>query len=376
MRWIVVVALVAGCTEPASYQSRAANVTDGTAPPPRTTSGDEERAARPPEPARRVVQPRLVDGLSDVRSIHGTCAVRANGDVRCWGDGPAVPAIRGASAVAVGGYYGNTVCAIQRGRVTCWYPTADSRTEYRARGVERATRVTPGRELTCALVSGGEVWCWGNERPRPVGVSDAVDVACGYSDCCIAHQDGSVSCWSEEWVVEGCSDCAHPGSPRERVEGLEGIVSLTSDQRRFCAQQNGGATTCWTSAAGDDGALQPRGELVRMDGGETAESVRPIGQVDVRGSVRLHVDDTASWALAVGLSDVAELSDAECARLRDGRVVCWGEDERYAEDVLVDMPAEEPDGEGAADAAGGEATPIERTDAADDEGSMLPVRDF
>ena len=106
------------------------------------------------------------------------------------------------------------------------------------------------------------------------------------------------------------------------------------------------------------------------------DSVPGLSDLDVRGSVRLHVDDTASWALAVGLSDVAELSDAECARLRDGRVVCWGEDERYAEDVLVDMPAEEPDGEGAADAAGGEATPIERTDAADDEGSMLPVCDF
>lgn len=339
MRWMWIVLL--GCTTGnTSYQSRAANITTGEPlPEPTRTSEPAEAEAEADEGV--IVQPRFVRNLNDASAIHGTCALRESGAVRCWSD-PEVPAIRGASSVAVGGYYGNTVCAILRGRVHCWYPAQEGRTEYRARGVHGATRVTPGRELTCALVEGGEVWCWGTARPASIGVTDAVDVACAYSECCIAHEDGGVSCWSDEFVVEGCSDCGHAASPRERVEGLEGIVSLSSDLRRVCARRADGSATCWVSAAGDDGSLQPRGELVRMQGGETAESFRPIGQVDVEGNVRLHEGDAPTWRAASGLAEVAELSDAECARLRDGRVACWGDESRYADDVLVDPPAAQP----------------------------------
>lgn len=363
MRWMWVVLL--GCAGNTSYQSRVANITTGEPLPEPTRSTPSE--ADSDGANRAVVHARLVGNLEDAAAIHGTCALRENGEVRCWGEGPDVPPIRGASSVAVGGYYGNTVCAVLRGRVHCWYPAREGRTEYRARGVHGATRVTPGRELTCALVEGGEVWCWGTERPASIGISDAVDVACAYSECCVAHEDGGVSCWSDEFVVEGCSDCGHGASPRERVDGLEGVVSLSSDLRRLCARQRDGAATCWVSAAGDDGSLQPRGELVRMEGGETAESFRPIGQVDVDGKVRLHDGDSPTWRLALGLNDVVELSDAECARLRDGRVACWGDEERYADDVLVDPPdePEQPSGETELEVSSEDAFDRDATDAID-----------
>ena len=339
MRWVWVVML--GCAGGTSYQSRVADITTGEPPPPTSESEAAEEEEAPDEEGT-VVQPRLVAGLDDAVAIHGTCALRENGELRCWGD-PEMPSVEGASTVHVGGYYGNTVCAILQGRVHCWYPAQEGRTPYRARGVHDATKVSAGREVICALVEGSEVWCWGDRRPASIGVSDAVDVACSYAECCVAHQDGGVSCWSDEWSVEGCSDCGHGANPRERVEGLEGIVSLTSDLRRFCARQREGRAWCWTSAAGGHSGLQPRGELVEMEGGDTADSLRPIGQVDVQGAVRLHQGDTSNWSAAIGLSEVVELSDAACARLRDGRVACWGDEANYTEGVLVaDEAPDEP----------------------------------
>jgi len=149
--------------------------------------------------------PGPVVGLANARLVAAglghTCAVRADGDVWCWGrndqgqlgrrpsrDGARARAVRGvadAIEVAVGILHS---CALRRdGRVLCWGRNVrgaigDGTTENRVTptlvpGVEDAVQISAGGDHSCARLRDGRLLCWGsvdggnqNRRLRPTGV--------------------------------------------------------------------------------------------------------------------------------------------------------------------------------------------------------------
>ncbi|APR75392.1 BNR repeat domain protein [Minicystis rosea] len=177
--------------------------------------------------------PASVQGLADVVSIAITewvsCALLADGSVKCWGLGPlgdgtssdsAVPvSVLGlpgrARQIAVGAMH---ACAlIEDGTVLCWGyggygelglgpETPWSLLPVAVPGASPAIAISTGEMHTCAVLADGTARCWGNMAaelegsyvPVPVpSVTSAVAVASGDTHDCILLASGEVQCWGE-----------------------------------------------------------------------------------------------------------------------------------------------------------------------------------
>jgi len=257
----------------------------------------------------------------------------------------AVPSIRGATAIARQGLE-NQICAIVRGgRVNCWSQRSsrpDILTRRAIPGIRGAVLLTVGSEVGCTLDARRRLRCWnmGPAGPR-AGIPEAIDVACADAECCAVLPDGNVSCWSEDYYVDGCSDCGHTDSPLAPVEDLSDITSIVSDGESFCARRSSGRVDCWRSAASGHSGLRPADPRVEVEDAASFASIRPGVGIGTDGRVRFIGAATPPEAASV--EGAVEVSDASCARLADGRVQCWGEARNYAADAFVSPePSDSP----------------------------------
>jgi hypothetical protein len=112
------------------------------------------------------------------------CAVRGDGSLVCWkySDDDKAPepkviaGVDGAIDVALGYYDGQDVCALMKsGKVLCWTSNAAN---------------------SSGLLGNGTLEH--HTEPKPVvGIDDAIALAMTDKHACVAHRDGSVSCWGE-----------------------------------------------------------------------------------------------------------------------------------------------------------------------------------
>ncbi|HWM88786.1 MAG TPA: hypothetical protein VNO33_23205 [Kofleriaceae bacterium] len=188
-----------------------------------------------------------------------------------------------------------------------------------------------GNSVACAVISTGQVRCWGandqgqvgaGERGMPlmvptdvVGLTSAVTVDCGTAHCCARTSTGGAECWG--WNAAGElganrveAELPYRASPAAAMlqppEGppaeLEDVAQISVGGAHNCALQ-GGAVSCWGwNAAGQGGLLPP------PKGIERVIAARPTGITDV-------------VALALARPFLAEHS---CAITATGDVVCWG----------------------------------------------------
>jgi hypothetical protein len=157
-----------------------------------------------------------IPGLTSITAVGGdggsfSCALDSAGAVRCWGrndvgqlgrgiinssltGSPTPEVVRGLSAasLAVGSRH---ACALTAdGNVWCWGGNRhgqvgngtllDSPNPLRVQGLRPAKAISASGvgglesgEHTCALVEGGEVWCWGNNVAGQLGNGTVVDSA-------------------------------------------------------------------------------------------------------------------------------------------------------------------------------------------------------
>ena len=271
-------------------------------------------------------------GGGDTQDPYGqghTCAVRAGGEVLCWGSGSygqlgsletqasnvpvSVPSVSDAVQVSAGG--GHTCARTASGGVWCWglntqhqLGSTASTGEPTFVGEIGALEVAAGGPLrvegvsesfTCALLNNGQVVCWGaggagqlgreiasSATPLPVllGV-DVVDIDSGTGDACAVTAAGSVWCWGVKYGVE----------PVE-LPGLADITQVEVGSRHICALSQSRGVVC----TGDnyDGRL---GDGVGTD-------VRFPSKV-------AEMDDAVS---------VTAAAQATCAIREDGTAWCWG----------------------------------------------------
>ena len=128
-------------------------------------------------------------------SGHGACVIQSDGTVYCWGDGsftgpgaapgfdPTPTKITGLPATATSiSTGGGTACAIlHNGALYCWGQNQDGEagqpsstpsftTPVQVTGLSGApTAVASGGDHTCALMSNGSVWCWGDDTFGELG---------------------------------------------------------------------------------------------------------------------------------------------------------------------------------------------------------------
>lgn len=294
---------------------------------------------------------------------HHACAVGDDGAVRCWGrndygqlgDGTQQSSAVPVDVVGIGGASGLTArkveagaghtCAIVdtatvTGAVYCWGSNEFGQlgngtssltpewTPVPAVGVTGATEIAAGYGYTCAVVTGGDVKCWGNDEVGQLGDGGgassatpidvflgvpATRIAAGESHACALLVDGSVACWGSNgygqlgrfpfadnmtpalvtgiagatalgagWadtcavIANDTVDCWGNSSPitgvPAQVSGVAGASRVEVGTRHTCAVAGSGVQ-CW----GENGAGQ-------LGNGFTSQAASPVGVVGVTGA--------------------------------------------------------------------------------------------
>ena len=171
-----------------------------------------------------------------------------------------------------------------------------------------AVSLATGRNHSCAVVEGGEIYCWGDNEglrtPRviAVGVNSGesfTQVVAGGSHTCALTKAGKAYCWgtnSEGQLGDGT--LASRAQPLA-VEGNHAFVSLTAGSSHTCGLTDSGAAYCW--GANDLGQLGD-------------------------GSIDSHTVPTAVVGDA-RFTSVTAGAEHTCGLTTDSRTLCWGSDE-------------------------------------------------
>jgi alpha-tubulin suppressor-like RCC1 family protein len=285
-------------------------------------------------------RPGPIAGLADVAAIlpaqtPHACALGLDGSVACFGAGnnrqlgsaanetgwtltpSPVEGLPRSTALAVG--FGFTCALAADGTVRCWGRNesgqlGDGTREARQTpapvpGLAGVTAISAGREQLCAVLADRTVRCWGDmlatrcpdQHTAPVTVPDLADVAqlaVGWDHACATITDGTVRCWGE-----GDGGQIGDGGRMRRftpvaVPGLADAVAVETGDGVACALRKDGTVACWGK--------------------------NQCGQADGGASARTHLTEPAAIP---GVTDAVELAVGgmqSCVRRRDGGVLCWG----------------------------------------------------
>jgi len=180
-------------------------------------------------------------------------------------------------------------------------------------GLKNAIAIAAGEAHSCAVLSSGDVKCWGNNAYGQLGVNStidsniattnaingtAVDVTCGSVHTCSVNSNKTVSCWgANQFQQLGVSGIATARLPTP-VAGLSNVTSISAGGYHTCARLVDGTVKCWGNGA--------RGQL---GNGASSTSGPPVSVKGLIGPV---------VAVTAGLYHT-------CALLSSGRVQCWGD---------------------------------------------------
>ena len=191
------------------------------------------------------------------------CALLAGGQVDCWGS-------NSLGQLGNGTATGPDNCANGFVNGSC------STTPVAVSGITNAVAIAAGFSDTCALLAGGHVDCWGDNQSgelgnaatggpdcggfcsaTPVavsGITNAVAIAAGYGHTCALLAGGHVDCWGDNRLGElGDStttgvDCGGSCSTAPvAVSGITSAVAITTGASHSCALLSTGSVTCWGS---------------------------------------------------------------------------------------------------------------------------------
>ena len=133
-----------------------------------------------------------------------------------------------------------------------------------AAGVSAVVELAARNAGTCAREMDGSVWCWGRgdtgrvgdgnasrDNPKPVqvvNVSGASQLAVGAAMSCALVAGGAVWCWGGNSAGEIGDGTYQDRSTAVQVAGLTGVTAIAAGDDHVCAVDGDGTVTCW----GDD----------------------------------------------------------------------------------------------------------------------------
>jgi alpha-tubulin suppressor-like RCC1 family protein len=182
--------------------------------------------------------------------------------------------------------------------------------------------IAPAEFHTCALNSGGGVWCWGDNESgqlgdakastgqypvQPVGLTSGVSqIAAGYVFTCALLTNGHVTCWGDNSSGQlGTGDTSPATVPAAVLASpgveLTGVTAIAAGGYHTCALMTDTTVKCWGNDF--DGQLG--------DAGNTDSSV-PVTVVTGLGGPAL-----------TGVTAIAGGGYHTCAVV-GGAAMCWG----------------------------------------------------
>ncbi len=229
-------------------------------------------------------------------------------------------------AVTLGQYHS---CAVtSAGAALCWGynafgqlgngTTNSAKTPVAVSGLASGVlAIAAGGYHSCALTTGGGVWCWGyngdgelgnggtNNSSTPVSVSGlasgvrAIAAGAGGFHTCALTSAGAVLCWGFNATGQLGNSTNTSSRTPVPVSGLSGgVTAITAGGYHTCALMTGRAAYCWGYNA--DGELG--------HGTTTASSNTPM----------------AVAGLASGVIAIAAGGEQTCALTSAGAMSCWG----------------------------------------------------
>ena len=244
--------------------------------------------------------PAKISGIENAKAIttgsYHSCALHEGATISCWGynddgqlgngtrDDSAIPVqvknITDATAVAAGRSH---TCALhQDGTVSCWGNNAvgqlgdgnsgkeeHSPVPVKVQGITNAIAVSAsvGYYLghTCALLEDGTISCWGmngsgqlgtgqsaegdiSSIPTSVrGITDATAISTGEEHSCALRQDGTISCWGDNFggKLGSFETTDERSAVPVQVDGITGAIQITTGEEHSCALHQNGTISCW-----------------------------------------------------------------------------------------------------------------------------------
>jgi alpha-tubulin suppressor-like RCC1 family protein len=237
-----------------------------------------------------------------IGSVH-MCVLLSNGKVKCWGN-------NSWKKVGVDGIPSNTNT-----------PPADPLNL----GAD-ATDICVGMYHSCAVLSDGGVKCWGWNRYGELGMpkttsysivpensinmgGSATQISCGDSYTCAIMSTGDVKCWGLGGAQLGQGDSIDRESPVPVDFGTgRTAVQIVAGRRHVCVLMDNSQVKCWGS-----GTYLGRDHQYTYDQGD-----QPGEMGD-----NLAVTDLGTVGTVVSLSDGPEFRSV-CALFDNGKLKCWG----------------------------------------------------
>jgi len=305
------------------------------------------------------------------------CALLEDGTVACYGGGivgtlggsarpetdpvpKRVPNLKNVAKVFGGGY---SMCAILTDKtVACWGPDQSigpygsyPSDLFMVQGLTNVAELAVSTSHTCALIEGGDVYCFGsnyfgelgdgttNNAKTPVkasSISGARQITTGAEVSCAVLANGSVSCWGLNdmgQLGQGDSDkLIHPMPVTVPGLGLPAAsVSASSISGSVCALLESGTTRCWgEKLAGDTGSSGGAALSVGWNHACTLDGTGAVSCFGANTKGQLGNGSTAPATAPANVSGVAGAisvatgGNSSCGVFKDGSFACWGEDTR------------------------------------------------
>ncbi len=169
---------------------------------------------------------------------HHACAIKANGEVYCWGTNYAGQLGFGASL-------------------------QESLLPVRVAGISGASKIVAGHAHACALLDTQVVKCWGINQEGELGTgstgwasftpvdvtglsADIIDIEAGWQHTCALNSTGLIQCWGQNaWGQLGDGTTTQRSTPVDVINLPEPALKISAGEQHTCAVLSSGAAFCW-----------------------------------------------------------------------------------------------------------------------------------